>query len=92
MSETQEVEMELMESEIDTEWANPPTVSALKQDWLDAKPAKDLHTANVSRWLDNLNVTGAAKPEANPNRSSIQPKTIRKNNEWRYPAGKETIA
>ena len=86
MSETQEVEMELMESEIDTEWANPPTVSALKQDWLDAKPAKDLHTTNVNRWLDNLNVTGAAKPEANPNRSSIQPKTIRKNNEWRYPA------
>lgn len=86
MSETQEIEMGVKESDIDTEWTNPPSLSDLKQDWLDAKPAKDLHTTNVNRWLDNLNVEGSAKPTANPNRSSIQPKVIRKNNEWRYPA------
>lgn len=86
MNETQEMELGMYEVEIDTGWSNAPSVSDLKQDWLDAKPSKDLHTANVQRWLDNLNVTGAAKPNCNPNRSSIQPKVIRKNNEWRYPA------
>ncbi|AUR87166.1 portal protein [Vibrio phage 1.097.O._10N.286.49.B3] len=86
MSETQEMELGMYKVEIDTGWSNAPSVSDLKQDWLDAKPAKDMHTANVTRWLDNLNVTGNAKPDCNPNRSGIQPKVIRKNNEWRYPA------
>ena len=86
MNETKEISISEQESVIDTGWSNAPSVSDLKQDWLDAKPARDLHTNNVSRWLDNLNVTGAAKPPQIPNRSSIQPKVIRKNNEWRYPA------
>lgn len=86
MNDTQEMELGMYEVEIDTGWKNAPSVSDLKQDWLDAKPAKDMHTANVTRWLDNLNVTGSAKPNCNPNRSGIQPKVIRKNNEWRYPA------
>lgn len=86
MSETQEMELGMYEVEIDTGWSNAPSVSDLKQDWLDAKPSKDMHTTNVNRWLDNLNVTGSAKPTCDPNRSSIQPKVIRKNNEWRYPA------
>lgn len=72
--------------EIDTGWSNPPELHDLKQNFSDAKPAKDLHTAKVDTWLDNLNMTGSAKITAKANRSSIQPKLIRKNNEWRYPS------
>lgn len=74
------------EAMITTEWSNPPKLSDLQQDLSDAKPAKDMHITDVDRWLDNLHITGSAKMEARKNRSSIQPKLIRKNNEWRYPA------
>ncbi|AGH57617.1 portal protein [Pseudoalteromonas phage pYD6-A] len=74
------------ESQIDTGWANPPVIHDLKQNYSDALPSKDEHALEVQRWLDNLNVTGSAKIVTKPNRSSIQPKLIRKNNEWRYPA------
>lgn len=72
--------------EVSTKWANPPTLAELNQDMSEAKPAKDLHTQDVTRWLDNLNVEGSAKPKERKGKSSIQPKLIRKNNEWRYPS------
>lgn len=74
------------EQEIKTGWSNAPALADLKQDLLDAKPAKDEHVANVNRWLDIINVEGASKPPVNPRRSSIQPKVVLKNNEWRYPS------
>ena len=82
----EEIEIALEESSIETKWDNPPSITDLKQDLLDAKPAKDGHILDVSHWLDNLHVTGSAKLPKAANRSSIQPKVIRKNNEWRYPA------
>ena len=81
-----EIALDMEESQISTKWANPPEVSDLKQNFSDAKPAKDDHTLKVDRWLDNLNITGSAVIETSNNRSSVQPKLIRKNNEWRYPA------
>lgn len=81
-----EISLGVEESQISTEWSNPPEIDDLKQNFNDAKPAKDEHTLDVDRWLDNLNVTGSAKIATSANRSSIQPKLIRKNNEWRYPA------
>ena len=74
------------DSEISTGWNNPPELHDLKQNYTDAKPAKDEQTNKVSVWLDNLHITGAAKIKTPENRSSIQPKLIRKNNEWRYPS------
>lgn len=74
------------ESQISTGWSNPPEIADLKQNLSDAKPAKDEHTIKVDQWMDNLNVTGTAAMPASANRSSVQPKLIRKNNEWRYPA------
>lgn len=86
-NETPEVDFDLPEdTEVSTGWSNPPSLADLQQNYEDARPAKEEHVANVERWLDNLNITGAAKIKTKPNRSSIQPQVIRKNNEWRYPS------
>ena len=69
-----------------TNWKNPPTLENLKQDYLDAKPAHDEHKARVKAWLDNLNIEGSAKLKPIKGKSAIQPKLIRKQAEWRYPA------
>jgi hypothetical protein len=67
-----------------TDWAKEPTVADLKQDYVDASTDRDNHIANVDKWLDNLNITGSAKRKYNPGKSSITPKLIRKQAEWRY--------
>ena len=69
-----------------TTWAKEPTVSQLRQDLLDAKSAHDTHVSNVKRWLDNLQAKNVAGFKKTPGRSSIIPKLIRKQAEWRYAA------
>lgn len=69
-----------------TDWVKAPTVMDLKQDLTDAKPVHDSHITKVNTWLDNLNVTGKAKIASTPGNSSIVPKLIRKQAEWRYAA------
>jgi len=78
--------VDIAESEPFQEWAKEPTVADLKQDAEDGKPAHDIHVRRVQGWLDNLNVTGAAKIKKRVGRSSYVPKTIRKQAEWRYAA------
>lgn len=68
-----------------TDWENEPTVAALKLDLDNADQDQQKHNRNVERWLSNLMVTGAAKPKTIKGRSSVAPKTIRKQAEWRYP-------
>lgn len=67
-----------------TSWENEPSVQDLKSNIDDASNDQDMHLLNVSRWLDNLNMTGAAKPVKIVGRSSVSPRLIRKQNEWRY--------
>jgi len=67
-----------------TDWANEPTVAKLKEDLLEATGDHDTHTSKVSAWLDNLNVTGGALITKVKGRSTIVPKLIRKQAEWRY--------
>ena len=67
-----------------TNWKTPPTLLDLKQDLQDAKPIHDAQVAKIERWLENLNVTGNAKPATSTTNSQIQPKLIRKQAEWRY--------
>lgn len=69
-----------------TNWAKAPTVMELKQDLAEAKPAHDSHITKVNTWLDNLNITGKAKVATTSGNSSIVPKLIRKQAEWRYAA------
>ena len=72
--------------ELQPDWENPPSVSDLNQDFKDARPDHDAHVSDIDTWLDNLNITGKAKPPEIKGRSSVQPKLIRKQAEWRYPA------
>lgn len=67
-----------------TDWKNEPTVKDLQQDYTDAQTD---HSANVTRidgYLDLLYVTGSAAIKTKKGRSSVQPKLIRKQAEWRY--------
>jgi len=67
-----------------TDWANPPAVTDLKQNFLEAKSTHDAQITKVNTWLDNLTVTGSAVIKSTTGRSTIVPKLIRKQAEWRY--------
>ena len=69
-----------------TDWKNEPTLQELEEDYLSAKPDHDARVSEIDTWLDNLHVTGTAKYKKLKGRSGIQPKTIRKQAEWRYSA------
>lgn len=75
-----------VENEPLTDWAKEPTLRELKQDLLDAKPIHDAQVSKINEWLDNLNVEGKARVNAPRGNSSIVPKLIRKQAEWRYAA------
>jgi len=72
------------EREIETGWKDAPKLADLKLDYTGALNHHNNHTTAVGTWLDNLNVTGAAKPAFRKGRSQVVPKLIRKQAEWRY--------
>lgn len=67
-----------------TDWTNEPQLVQIKQDFEDAKIESDRKVEKIDRWLDNLHIKGTARLPKQKNRSSIQPKLIRKQAEWRY--------
>lgn len=69
-----------------TDWENEPTIRDLKQDFEDANPGHKDQVSKIEVYLDNLNMTGAAKMKPRKGQSTIQPKLIRKQAEWRYAA------
>jgi hypothetical protein len=69
-----------------TDWVNPPTIYDLKQDLQDARSTHSGQETKIGEYLDNLNVTGKAKVKTPKGNSSIVPKLIRKQAEWRYAA------
>jgi hypothetical protein len=70
-----------------TKWKKEPTLVDLRSDLEFARQETQDQANNVSGWLDLRNATGAEAPKkAKPGRSGVQPKLVRKHNEWRYPA------
>lgn len=69
-----------------TEWKNEPSVKDLVADYEASRPAHDIHQSDVTRWTNLLEVKGDQKPKKIQGRSSVQPKLIRRQNEWRYSA------
>ncbi|QPG06972.1 chromosome partitioning protein ParB [Salinimonas marina] len=67
-----------------TDWENEPSLTQLKQDYTDAKIEADHQIEKIDRWVDALHIKGSAKLAKQKGRSSIQPKLIRKQAEWRY--------
>lgn len=69
-----------------TDWANEPTLVTLKKDFEAARTYHDEMLSKIKHWVNLLNVTGECAPKRRPGKSSIQPKLIRKQAEWRYSA------
>ena len=69
-----------------TDWPKAPSVADLKQDYSDARSYHSNQVSKIDTWLDNLNVTGKAQIKTPVGNSSVVPKLIRKQAEWRYAA------
>ena len=69
-----------------TDWVKEPPLADLKNDMQMGKNSHDLHVKKIDRWNDLLRVEGSAKPKKVKGRSSVQPKLIRRQAEWRYSA------
>lgn len=69
-----------------TNWENEPDLAIFKNDLLQATSANKEQVAKVEHWQDLLNIENTAKLRKQEGRSSVQPKVIRKQAEWRYSA------
>lgn len=69
-----------------TNWSKEPTVVELKRDLQFASTSHNRQITKIDSWNDLLNVENGAKPPKIKGRSSVQPKLIRRQAEWRYPA------
>ena len=69
------------------DWDNPPTVAKLKKDVSGAMSSHTLQVAKIDKWVRALR--GKVNIKTLEGRSKVQPKLIRKQNEWRYAALEE---
>lgn len=69
-----------------TDWANEPSLRQLKVDYDQSKPAHDAQVGKINHWKDLMEVKGKERPPKVKGRSSVQPKLIRRQAEWRYSA------
>ena len=69
-----------------TDWENEPTLTELLADLEFARLENTEQRNNITGWLNLRNTTGVERPKDNgPGKSKVQPKLIRKHNEWSYP-------
>lgn len=73
-----------------TDWANPPSLRDLQADLESARQLTDEHIANVATYRKNL-AGEFTRKKRRPGRSTVQPKTIRGQAEWRYSSLSEAI-
>jgi hypothetical protein len=69
-----------------TDWAKEPSLSELKLDWEASKSYHSTQVAKIDHWNNVLHVRNGVKPKKRKGRSSVQPKLVRRQYEWRYPA------
>lgn len=69
------------------DWTNPPSVRDLKADLSEAMSNHNQHINKVNDWIAALR--GELKIKTIEGRSKVQPKLVRKQNEWRYSALEE---
>lgn len=69
-----------------TDWENEPSVRTLKLDLEASRSSHDAQVLKIDHWNNLMNVTGSVKPKKVKGRSSVQPKLIRRQAEWRYSA------
>lgn len=69
-----------------TAWKKEPSLSQLKYDIEQATAAHGAQMSKIKVWNDLMNVKGKARPAKIKGHSSVQPKLIRRQAEWRYSA------
>ena len=69
-----------------TNWKKEPSLIDLKADLEATQPSHDAHVTQVNKWNELRKIDGKSRPKAIQNRSTVQPKLIRRQNEWRYSA------
>ena len=71
-----------------TDWSNEPTVMTLQEDLQMAQPWHDTHVSKVNRWISLRDAKAPVSDDKSTRktRSRVQPKLIRRQAEWRYPA------
>ena len=69
-----------------TNWAKEPTLEQLKHDYKSSMSFQEKHINRVRDWVDAFAAEGFYKPPKITGRSSISPKLIRKQVEWRCPS------
>lgn len=67
-----------------TDWELEPSLSDLKRDLREAERSHTEQMGRINRWLDNLYIRGKAKVKVRKGNSSVVPRLIRKQAEWRY--------
>lgn len=67
-----------------TDWKKEPSLTELSTLYTAALPHHSTQVKKIKKWRDLLNVEGVYKPKTVAGKSSIQPKLIRKQAEWRY--------
>jgi hypothetical protein len=65
-------------------WKHKPTLMEMQRNYNGAKPDRDMYVGKINAWLDNFHIRGNAKIKEIKGFSSVQPKVIRKQAEWRY--------
>ena len=69
-----------------TSWKKEPSIAQLKYDMEQASGAHSAQMLKIGAWNDLMAVRGKARAAKVKGRSSVQPKLIRRQAEWRYSA------
>lgn len=74
-----------------TDWQNEPTVGDLKEDYLNCKSSHDTQAAKMKEYEILLKAEPLKLERKHKIRSTVQPKLIRKQAEWRYASLSESF-
>ena len=69
-----------------TSWKKEPSIAQLKYDMEQASGAHSAQMTKIALWNDLMACKGKSRPVKVKGRSSVQPKLIRRQAEWRYAA------
>ena len=71
-------------AKLQKDWKKEPELAELKKDFDLVKSNHDTEVAKITKARNLKNIEGGAKLAKIAGRSNVQPKLIRKNNEWQY--------
>ena len=71
-------------AKLQKDWKKEPELAELKKDFDLVKSNHDIEVAKITKARNLKNIEGGAKLAKVAGRSNVQPKLIRKNNEWQY--------